>query len=51
MIPNGMICRASRTLPDGTKIYARDYGKRAFCFYPRGKKRKQKKPAVVEQAS
>lgn len=27
------IFRASRTLEDGTKIYARDYGKRAFRIF------------------
>lgn len=27
------IIRASRTLPDGTKIYARDYGKRGFPIW------------------
>lgn len=27
------ILRASRTLKDGTKIYARDYGKKAFRIW------------------
>ena len=27
------IFRASKTLKDGTKIYAKDYGKRAFRFW------------------
>ena len=27
------IFRASRKLPDGTKIYARDYGKRGFPIW------------------
>lgn len=27
------IFRASKTLKDGTKIYARDYGKRAFPIW------------------
>lgn len=27
------IYRASRKLPDGTKIYARDYGKRCFPIW------------------
>ncbi len=27
------------TLKDGTRIYARDYGKKAFCFPANGKKK------------
>jgi len=27
------ILRASKTLPDGTKVFARDYGKRAFKIW------------------
>lgn len=50
MIPIGMVCRAWITSPDGTRIYAKDYGKRAFCFFPRKKKGK-KKPAIVRQVS
>jgi len=33
MLPVGMICRATRTV-NGVKIYARDYGLRAFCWFP-----------------
>ena len=33
--PIGMICRASITV-GGVTIYAKDYGKRAFCFFPKG---------------
>lgn len=28
------------TLKDGTRIYAKDYGKRAFCFEVGSKKKK-----------
>ena len=38
-IPTGMICRAWITI-DGDRIYAKDYGKRAFCFFPSKKKQK-----------
>ncbi len=31
------------TLKDGTRIYAKDYGKRAFCFEPGKKKKPLKK--------
>ena len=37
------IFRASITLRDGRKIYARDYGKRAFKIYINGKGKKSKK--------
>ena len=32
--PLGMrwVCRPWKTLPNGTRIYARQYGKRAFCW-------------------
>lgn len=36
------ILRASTTTKDGTKIYARDYGKRAFRIWI-GEKRKKSK--------
>ena len=36
------IFRASITLRDGSKIYARDYGKRAFKIYIGGKDKKKK---------
>jgi hypothetical protein len=39
-IPIGMVCRASITV-GGVKIYARDYGKRAFCFFPGSRKEKE----------
>ena len=32
------IFRASKLLPDGTKIYARDYGKKAFKILVTAKK-------------
>jgi len=35
--PIGMICRPWVTI-NGERIYAKDYGKRAFCFIPRNKK-------------
>ena len=28
-----LICRPWITLRDGSRLYARDRGKRAFCFY------------------
>ena len=37
------IFRASITLRDGSKIYARDYGKRAFKIYIGGKDKKKSK--------
>lgn len=40
-IPIGMVCRACITI-NGEKRYARDYGKKAFCFYP-SKEGKEKK--------
>lgn len=36
----GMICRPWITI-HGVRIYAKDYGKRAFCFFPRGQGRKE----------
>lgn len=36
-LPTGMICRASITV-NGEKIYAVDYGLKAFCFYPSANK-------------
>jgi len=35
--PKGMICRKWIT-KDGIKIFAKDYGKKAFCFVPSKKK-------------
>ena len=48
-IPVGMICRPYITV-DGQKIWAKDYGKRAFCFFPSTKKKK-KKAATVKSAA
>ena len=45
-IPIGMVCRASITV-GGVKIYAKDYGKRAFCFFPGGE---NKEPPLVTVA-
>lgn len=28
-----LVCRPWITKPDGTRIYARSFGKRAFCFW------------------
>ena len=41
-IPIGMICRAYITI-DGQRIYAKDYGKKAFCFFPSSNKKKAEK--------
>ncbi len=46
-IPVGMICRPYITV-DGQKIWAKDYGKKAFCFFPSLKKGKKKKPEAVK---
>lgn len=37
-----LIFRASKTLKDGTKIYAKDYGKKAFPIYIDPKKKTPK---------
>jgi hypothetical protein len=36
-IPTGMVCRASITIK-GVTYYAKDYGKKAFCWFPKGDK-------------
>lgn len=38
-LPAGMVCRAWVTI-NGTKRYARDYKRKAFCFFPKGKRQK-----------
>lgn len=35
-LPIGMICRAWITV-EGEKVFAKDHGKRAFCFFPKPK--------------
>ncbi len=45
-IPNGMICRAWIT-KDGERIFAKDYGKKAFCWFPSSEGDKAKAPTVV----
>tara|TARA_B100000508_G_C11369744_1_gene233112 strand:+ start:516 stop:656 length:141 start_codon:yes stop_codon:yes gene_type:complete len=40
-----MVCRAWIT-KDGERIYAKDYGKKAFCWFP-SKETKAKAPTVV----
>lgn len=37
-LPPGMICRPYITV-DGEKIWAKDYGLKAFCFFVGNKKR------------
>ncbi|MEI9966149.1 MAG: hypothetical protein WDN67_00515 [Candidatus Moraniibacteriota bacterium] len=49
-LPFGMICRAWITLPDGTRRYAKDYGLKAFCFFP-SRKGKKKKTTLAGVAS
>ena len=41
------IFRASRKLPDGTKIYARDYGKRGFPIWIRPARTRSNKTRVL----
>jgi len=45
------ICRASITLRNGTKIFAKDYGLKAFCFWvdqvKSNKDEAAKKPSVL----
>lgn len=36
-LPIGMICRASR-IRNGVREYAKDFGLKAFCFYPNKEK-------------
>lgn len=38
-----LICRPWITLKNGVRIYAKDHGKRAFCFYVDAEKRRIKK--------
>jgi len=58
-LPIGMICRPWITI-HGERIYAKDYGKKAFCFFPTrakeeskllAKLREFKKTAPVKQQS
>ena len=37
-IPTGMVCRAWITI-NGERVYAKDHGKRAFCFFPSKKEK------------
>lgn len=45
------ICRASITLRNGTKLFAKDYGLKAFCFWvdevKSTKDEATKKPSVL----
>ncbi|MFA5128583.1 MAG: hypothetical protein WC445_01300 [Patescibacteria group bacterium] len=45
-----MICRPWITLRNGVRIYAKDHGKRAFCFYVDAKKRYVKKEPAEQTA-
>lgn len=48
-LPFGMVCRAWITV-DGVRLFARDYGKKAFCFFP-SKGIDKKKTTFAEVAS
>jgi len=44
-MPIGMVCRAWITI-NGEKIFAKDYGKKAFCFFPKKKSGPKKDPSI-----
>jgi len=45
-IPVGMICRATITI-NGVTYRAKDYGKKAFCFFPSQKGVEDKKATFI----
>ena len=46
-LPTGIVCRAWITIK-GVRYYARDYGKKAFCFFPSGEEQYANLAKIME---